>query len=181
MKYIYRFILWVLVCMSFGTNAAEKKNAHDFSFLSIDHKEINLSDFKGQLILIVNTASECGFTSQLKELQYLHEKYKDKGLVVIGVPSNDFGNQEPLSEEEIYGFTKKNFGVDFILTEKVHVIGKEIYPFYEWVGKQAGAFGRPKWNFHKYLIGKDGELLHWFAPITSPKSQKVITAIESNL
>lgn len=174
-------MLLVLAYISIGAKAMDKENAHNFSFLTIDHKEINLSDFKGQLILIVNTASACGFTSQLKDLQYLHDKYKDKGLVVIGVPSNDFGSQEPLSEEEICDFARKNFGVEFILTEKVHVIGKEIHPFYEWVGGKAGAIGRPKWNFHKYLIGKDGELLHWFAPITSPKSKKIITAIENNL
>lgn len=156
--------------------------AYDFSFSPITGKsEIHLSDFKGKVILVVNTASKCGFTKQYAALEKLYETYKDKGLVVIGVPSNDFGKQEPGSNEEIAQFCKLNYGVSFIITTKEVVSGKNAHPFYKWAKKTLGFGTAPKWNFHKYLINKKGELIDYFNFFTSPDSSRFIKAIEKAL
>lgn len=155
--------------------------AYDFTFTSIEGKPLPLSQFKGQLLLVVNTASKCGFTPQYDGLEKLYETYKDRGLVILGVPSNDFANQEPATESEIASFCKLRFGVTFPLASKEHVTGTEAHPFYTWAGEQAGWLGRPKWNFHKYLISRDGKFLDWFASTTEPGSDKITAAIEKNL
>ena len=157
-------------------------NAYQFNFSPImGEKKIHLSEFKGKVILIVNTASKCGFTKQYEALEKLYETYKDKGLVIIGVPSNDFGGQEPGSNEEIANFCKLNYGVSFIMTQKEHVTGKEAHPFFTWAYKTLGFGTAPKWNFHKYLINKKGELIDYFNSITAPDSPKIIKAIENAL
>ena len=138
-------------------------NAHDFDFTTIDGLPLPLARFRGKLLLVVNTASECGYTPQYAGLEKLWQEQRGRGLVVLGVPCNDFGAQEPGSEAEIGAFCQKNYGVTFPLTGKYEVKGKAAHPFYRWAGEQAGAAGRPKWNFHKYLIGRDGEFLDWFA------------------
>ena len=156
-------------------------NAHDFSFTSIESEELPLNRFKGKLILVVNTASECGFTSQYFYLQALWNKYKDKGLVVIGVPSNDFAKQEPKSEAEILEFCQTKYKVDFPLTSKVHVRGDDAHPFYTWAKTKLGFLSSPKWNFHKYLIGPNGDLVEWYSPITEPMEESIVKTIEAEL
>ena len=161
--------------------SAMPQSAHDFSFSAIHGGTIDLSAYSGQVLLIVNTASACGFTPQYEGLQALHEAYGDKGLTVLGVPSNDFGRQETTSNATISGFCERNFGVQFALTEKQFVKGDGAHPFYKWAKQQVGFAGRPRWNFHKYLIGKDGQMIEWFSSLTAPNSDKVKQAIETAL
>lgn len=156
-------------------------SAHELSFISIDGDALPLSTFSGKAVLVVNTASRCGFTPQYTDLQSLWSSYRDKGLVVLGVPSNDFGGQEPGTTAEIKAFCEVNFDVDFPLTEKVRVKGNNPHPFYKWAADELGPVAKPRWNFHKYLIDTDGKLVDWFSTPTSPTSAKVIKAIESAL
>ena len=156
-------------------------SAHDFSFISIDGVPLPLSKFDGKAILIVNTASFCGFTRQYANLQSLFERYYQRGLVVLGVPSNDFGSQEPGAEAEIKSFCEINYGINFPMTMKVNVKGSGAHPFYAWAAGELGFVSKPRWNFHKYLIDPDGKLVAWFSSPTSPLSKKVVTAIEEYL
>ena len=161
--------------------ASPSTTALDFSFTAIDGNSLPLSSFKGKAVLLVNTASHCGFTSQYGELQALWRRYRDRGFVVLGVPSNDFGGQEPGTNTEIKTFCEVNFDVDFPLTEKVHVKGEKAHAFYAWAEKELGALAKPRWNFHKYLIAPDGRLVDWFSSVTSPNSARLIQAIENVL
>lgn len=156
-------------------------SAYDFTFTGLDGAPMPLAQFKGRPMLIVNTASECGYTPQYEGLEALWQANKDKGLVVIGVPSNDFGAQEPGSSAEIASFCQKNYGVTFPLTAKVAVKGDTAHPFYQWAADQVGAEGRPKWNFHKYLIGADGRMLVWFSTQATPMGPKIRAAVEKAL
>ena len=149
-----------------------------FTFKSLEGEPLSLSDYQGNAILIVNTASRCGFTSQYEGLQLLWEKYRDRGLIVLGVPSNDFGGQEPGNEKEIKEFCSVNFNIDFPMTEKQTVSGSEAHPFYIWAADQLGAVSKPRWNFFKILIDPNGKAVNWFASTTSLNSRKLITAIE---
>ena len=155
--------------------------AHGFEFTSIEGAPLPFETFKGKAVLVVNTASFCGFTHQYGELQALWDRYRDQGLVVLGVPSNDFGGQEPGSETEIKHFCEVNFDVDFPLTTKVPVKGAEAHPFYLWAAQVLGPEARPRWNFHKYLIAPDGRLVGWFPTATEPMSKSVLEAIEAQL
>ncbi len=156
--------------------------AYDYSFKTLmDEEAAPLSNYKGKVVLIVNTASQCGFTPQYAELEKLHETYKDKGLVVIGVPSNDFGAQEPGTGKEIAAFCRLNYGVSFPMMAKEIVSGDKAHPFYLWAKQQLGFGTAPKWNFHKYLIGADGKLVDYFNSTTSPTSPRVTEAIEKLL
>jgi glutathione peroxidase len=157
------------------------KNAYQFSFDSMDGNRISLSDLKNKVVLIVNTASKCGFTPQYQSLQNLYEQYKDKGLVVIGVPSGDFASQEFGNISQVKEFTDKNFNITFPLTAINKVKGSEAHPFYLWANNKAGFIGSPKWNFHKYLIDKNGNFAAWFSSPTKPESQKIIQKIEELL
>ncbi len=160
----------------------QKGSAYDYSFKTLQKEEpLPLSQFKGKVMLIVNTASKCGFTPQYEALERLYESYKDKGLVVIGVPSNDFGGQEPGSAEEIANFCKVNFGVTFPMAAKEVVSGDGAHPFYLWASKTLGFGSSPKWNFHKYLVGKDGKLVDYFNSTTAPDSDNIVKAIEGLL
>ena len=143
-------------------------SAFDFSFPSIEGANLDLSDYQGRVLLIVNTASRCGFTRQYSALQNLWSAYRDKGLVVIGVPSNNFGGQEPAAEDEIKSFCEVNFDISFPMTSKQNVKGQESHPFYKWASSKVGIIGQPRWNFHKFLINPDGELDSWFASTASP-------------
>lgn len=156
-----------------------KANAYQFSFTGSNGQEIALADFQGKVLLIVNTASHCGLTPQYKELQILSEKYKEKGLVVLGVPSSDFGDQEFETEKEVEDFTVTNYAISFPLTAINNVKGKNAHPFYLWANKQAGMLGGPKWNFHKYLIDQNGDFSAWFSSTTSPTSKSVTTKIDA--
>lgn len=176
------FSVVIMLVGIFTTNITFAGSSHVFTFKSINGEEsIKLSDFSGKAVLVVNTASRCGFTSQYNGLQSLWEKYKDRGLVVLGVPSNDFGSQEPGTEKEIKNFCTVNFNVNFPMTEKQVVSGKSAHPFYIWAAKELGALSKPRWNFFKILIDGDGKAVDWFASNTSPTSSKVISAIESIL
>lgn len=152
--------------------------AYQFEFRTIRGETLPLSRFEGQPVLVVNTASQCGLTPQYRELQGLWERYKGKGLVVLGVPSNDFGAQEPGTETEIVEFCEVNYSVDFPMTEKQVVIGGEAHPFYQWVVEIAGEDAAPKWNFHKYLIGPEGELVNVFPSKMSPLDAAIVDEIE---
>jgi glutathione peroxidase len=155
--------------------------AHDFAFISIEGDPLPLASFQGKTVLVVNTASFCGFTRQYAGLQEVWERYRDRGLVVLGVPSNDFGAQEPGSEAEIKEFCEVNFDVDFPLTEKEQVVGPDAHPFYRWAAARLGAAAAPRWNFHKYLVGPNGRLVAWFPTVTEPTAPEVSEAIEASL
>lgn len=161
-----------------NAQAAGQGSAHDYAFRTIDGVPLPLSEFAGKAVLVVNTASQCGFTPQYAPLQAVWERYKDRGLVVLGVPSNDFGGQEPGTESEIKDFCETSFSVDFPLTEKAVVSGDDAHPFYRWARTELGPLAAPKWNFHKYLIDPDGRLVDWFSTTTRPDAEKVVTAIE---
>jgi len=164
------------------TTTLAANSAYDFSFTTlVGHHPLPLSEFKGKVLLVVNTASKCGFTPQYAGLEKLYLTYKDRGLVILGVPSNDFGSQEPGSSEDIASFCQVNYGVTFPMTSKEVVSGKEAAPFYLWARKQAGFGSAPKWNFHKYLIGRNGEMITYFFSTTSPESPKLVKAIEKAL
>jgi glutathione peroxidase len=156
-------------------------SAADFTLRSIDGTMLPLKKFAGHPVLLVNVASACGFTPQYAGLQKLHEKYGGRGLVVLGVPSNDFGAQEPGSEKEIKQFCETSFGVTFPLAAKEHVIGGNAHPLYRWIAQQLGEGGAPRWNFHKYLISKNGELLEAWGSRTAPEAAEVAAAIERAL
>jgi len=148
---------------------------YDISIHSLDGKPIDLSKFKGKKLLFVNVASECGFTKQYKDLQKLSDSYLDQ-LVVIGSPCNQFGKQEPGNAEEIQTFCERNFGVTFLLTEKIDVKGSKQHPLYKWLtskdlnGKKNSSV---KWNFQKYLVDESGKLIDYYYSITSPTSSKI--------
>jgi glutathione peroxidase len=138
--------------------ATAPDNAYSFEFKSIDGTPLPFSAWTGHPVLVVNTASFCGYTPQYRDLEALWTQYRGKGVIVLGVPSNDFGAQEPGSAAEIKQFCETNYDVDFPLTEKYRVIGADAHPFYRWVAATLGEGAAPRWNFHKYLVGPDGEL-----------------------
>lgn len=160
-------------------------DAYGFSFASIDGGILDLSDFKGKAVLIVNTASRCGFTKQYEGLQKLYDTYKDRGLVVMGVPSNDFGEQEPGTAEEIKKFCSSVYKITFPLTEKTIVSGHDdAHPFYKWAAAQRKGgmiFSKPRWNFHKYLLKTDGTLAASFGSQVTPDDHDLVTAVEAAL
>jgi glutathione peroxidase len=133
-------------------------DAHQFVFVSLEGEKLPLAAWRGRPVLVVNTASFCGYTPQYRDLEALWQRYREQGLVVLGVPSNDFGQQEPGSASDIKQFCESRYHVDFPLTEKYRVTGGAAHPFYRWVAGQLGEAGAPRWNFHKYLIGPDGQL-----------------------
>ena len=153
----------------------------DLNVNSISGDELNLSKLKGKTILLVNVASNCGFTKQYDDLQNLHESYKNKGLVVIGMPSNQFGGQEPGSESEIKKFCETNFNITFQMTSKYDVKGDNAHPIYIWAKATFGKSTVPKWNFHKILINKEGKVEDTFASFTNPMSKKIINKLEEIL
>jgi glutathione peroxidase len=158
-----------------------KALAYDFSFEAIEGGRMPLEQWRGKVLLVVNTASFCGFTPQYEGLQALWQRYLARGLVVIGVPSNDFGGQEPKAEAEILGFCKGAYNVSFPLTSKQVVSGGEAHPFYRWAAESLGAGATPKWNFHKHLVGRDSRLLGAFPTRVSPQAPELIQAIEAAL
>jgi glutathione peroxidase len=151
----------------------------DHTVNSLDGKPVNLADYRGKTLLIVNTASECGFTPQYAGLQKLHDRYKDRGLVVIGFPSNDFGAQEPGSAEEIAAFCQKNYGVTFPMMEKVHARGPEISPVFRELTEATG--GKVKWNFTKFLVDTTGKVVGRFEPGVDPLAPELTAAVEQHL
>tara|TARA_B110001452_G_scaffold55514_1_gene42883 strand:- start:216 stop:761 length:546 start_codon:yes stop_codon:yes gene_type:complete len=177
-----KFLIYIMLMFSFftKTSANYENLAYDFEFKNIDGKIVKLSNFKDKLIVVVNVASRCGYTPQYEGLQALWSNYKDKGLIVIGVPTNNF-KQEPGNNKEIKDFCETNFGIDFILTEKTSVIGANAHPFYKWARDNHGISAIPKWNFHKIVIGKNGKIIDTFASFTKPTSKKFISLIEDEI
>lgn len=161
-------------------NVSAQQSFYDLTINSIDGELINFNSFKGKKILIVNVASNCGFTSQYKALEDLSQQYKDS-LVILGVPCNQFGGQEPKNEVEIIKFCKSNYGVTFLMSEKVHVKGNNQHPLYSWLTnkkKNGSSNSSVKWNFQKYLIDNNGKLINYFYSTTSPTSRKITSIIE---
>jgi glutathione peroxidase len=153
-------------------------SAHDFSFDGLTGGVIALKAFAGKPVLLVNTASECGFTPQYADLKALHDRLGPRGLVVLGVPSNDFGGQEPGDAAAIQRFCTTRYRVDFPMTAKQRVLGAEAHPFYRWVAESLGEGAVPRWNFHKFLIGPDGALVDGWPSRVSPQDPKIVAAIE---
>ena len=182
LKKLKIFILVIMISF-FGnkTQADYKKLAYDFMFNDLDGTQLKLSDYKKKIIIVVNVASQCGFTSQYEDLQKLWDKYKKKGFVVIGFPSNQFGGQEPGSNSEIKNFCEVNFNINFPLTTKIDVKGENINSIYKWALKNYGKKASPKWNFYKILINKDGKIEKTYSSITNPMSKKITSEIEKLL
>lgn len=177
-------LLPLLLCLALPFAAGAKKDSlHNVKLKDIDGKAVSLGDYKGKVVLVVNVASECGLTKQYKELEAIHRKYKDKGFSVLGFPCNDFGGQEPGSNEEIKAFCSKRYNVTFPMFDKLVVkAGPKQHELYQRLTGKAGAFpGNVKWNFGKFLVGKNGQPLERFEPREKPDSPKVTTAIEKAL
>jgi glutathione peroxidase len=143
--------------------------------------KIKLSEYRGKVIMVVNTASLCGFTKQYGDLQKIWEEYKDRGFVLIAVPTNDFGGQEPKSDKEIIEFCEVNFGINFPITKKVTSKGDEKHEFFKLIKSDFSKFSGPSWNFYKYIYSPSGEPIEWYSSMTNPTSSKIRNIIEKNL
>jgi len=174
-------IIILLIMMSFFGNkvtADYEKLAYDFKFKDLDGSQLSLSEYKGKVIIAVNVASQCGFTKQYEDMQDVWKKYQSKGIIMLGIPSNDFGQQEPGTSKEIKNFCEAKFGITFPMTEKVSVKGPDAHPFYLWAKDNYGKSAIPKWNFHKIIIDKSGKIADTFSSITNPSSKKFIKVLE---
>lgn len=189
MKNVLVFVVVVLMFSFLGRAVKADSeipagSAYDFSFSSIDGEALPLSQYQGKVLLVVNTASQCGFTKQYEGLQALYERYKDRGLVILGVPSNDFGGQEPGTATEIKHFCTGVYKITFPLADKTVVSGKDAHPFYQWAAaahKGNLVSYKPRWNFHKYLVGPDGALVASYGSTTTPDDAGLVKAIEGLL
>ena len=180
----FRIFFWILIFMFSFLNKSisdNSKTLFDFKINTINGDELNLSTYKGKTVLIVNVASNCGFTKQYDDLQNLYDIYSEKGLVILGIPSNQFGGQEPGSEDEIKEFCETNFNITFPMTSKYDVKGENAHPIFLWAKKSFGNSTVPKWNFHKILVNKHGKIVDTFASFTNPRSNKIIKKIEDIL
>ena len=177
----YCFIVYTLIIMFSlfeKVDAKYEKLFFDHSIKSIDNEAIDLNQYKGKIILLVNVASKCGFTKQYTGLQDLYEKYRDRGFYVIGVPSNQFGGQEPGSNSEIKDFCETNFNITFPITDKTDVKGDDAHDLYKWAKKNYGNSTVPKWNFHKILINREGKIQNTFNSFIIPMSDKITKQID---
>jgi glutathione peroxidase-family protein len=156
----------------------EEKNVYSFTLNDIDGKPVNLSQYKGKILLIVNTASRCGYTSQYKSLQSLYEKYQDKGLVILGFPANNFNGQEPGTNEEIKNFCSLKFNVSFPMFSKISVKGDDIHPLYQYLTSQPAMEGPISWNFNKFLVDPQGQVIARYGSSADPLSDEIVRAIE---
>lgn len=186
------FFLMLLSCTMNGNsnaaasiaNATSDKTVYDFTMKDIDGNNVPLSKYKGKIIVIVNTASQCGLVGQLGEIEEFYKKYKDKGVVVLGFPANDFLGQEPLNDADIKSFCTKNYGVTFPMFSKIAVKGSDIHPLYEYLTKKTenGVLDAPvKWNYQKYVVGKEGHIIATFNPRTSVKDEEFTQQIDDLL
>ncbi len=176
--------LLVIACTGLSARAQEAPSVHDFTVKTIDGQEVSLADYKGKVLLIVNTASKCGYTPQYAGLESLYEQYKDKGFAVLAFPANEFGKQEPGSDAEIKQFCSQRYDVTFPLFSKIVVKGQGIHPLYQYLtGKQSNPdfAGDIPWNFAKFLVDGQGRVIARFAPGDAPESEKVKGAIEKAL
>ena len=176
--------VFIILLIMFGffskVSSAYDKLAYEFNFNGIEGNLISLKDYENKVIVVVNVASRCGFTNQYEDLQTLWSDYKEKDLVVLGVPTNNF-KQEPGSNKEIKDFCETNFNIDFPMTEKIDVIGNNAHPFFNWAKENHGKSAIPKWNFHKIIIGKDGKVADTFTSFTKPSSKRFINLIEKEI
>ena len=168
---------------SFSNKATAKYNKliYDFEITSINGEKINFSKYKDKVILLVNVASKCGFTKQYKDLQELWKRYKSKGLVVIGFPSNQFGSQEPGNDKDIKKFCEVNYNIDFPIVSKTEVKGENAHEIYKWALINHGKSTVPKWNFHKILINSEGKVESTYLSFVKPMSKKIVYKIEKLL
>ena len=162
-------------------NGEYKKIFFDFHIQDINNEKVELSIFKDKVILLVNVASNCGFTKQYSDLQKLYENYQDKGFVVLGIPSNQFGGQEPGTNSDIKDFCETNFDITFPIMSKYNVKGNMAHPIYLWAKKNYGKSAVPKWNFHKILVNKSGKIQETYSSFTNPMSKKILDTIEQIL
>lgn len=177
-------LITLFISLSILIMSDKSQTVYPFQVKTIDGEEITLQKYEGKVLLIVNTASKCGYTPQYEGLEKLYNKYKDQGLVIVGFPANNFMKQEPGSDEEIKAFCTKNYGVSFPMMSKISVKGDDIHPLYEFLtlADMNGVVGGDvKWNFQKYLIGKDGKVVAKFAPGDEPMSETLTEAIEAEL
>jgi len=168
----------IMTFFSTGAFGDYSKLAYDFNFNDLDGSILKLSDYKDKVIVVINVASQCGFTNQYEDMQKIWEKYQDKGVIILGVPSNEFGKQEPGSNKDIKNFCEAKFGISFPMTEKISVKGEDAHPFYIWARENYGKSAIPKWNFHKIIIDKNGKVAETFSSITNPSSKKFIKTLE---
>ena len=181
-KKLKLFLLLIMISFLGNKVSADYDElAYDFKFKDLDGSALNLSEYKSKVVVVVNVASQCGFTNQYEDMQNVWEQYQAKGIVMLGVPSNDFGKQEPGSNEDIKNFCEAKFGISFPMTEKVSVKGADAHPFYIWAEKNHGKSAVPKWNFHKIIINKEGKIEKTFSSMTNPSSKKFIEVIENLL
>ena len=182
MRFFFFTILYILTFF-FMNNAIAKyeKIFFDLKIKSLDGNEIQFSEFKNKAVLVVNVASNCGFTKQYSDLQKLWDKYRNNGLVVLGVPSNQFGGQEPGTNEDIKKFCEVNFNVNFPMTDKIEVKGENAHSIYSWAKENFGKSAVPKWNFHKILINKEGKIENTYSSLTNPTSKKITSEIKKIL
>jgi glutathione peroxidase len=176
-------VLGALASAAVGTRAQAGRQPIDWSTVSLDSiggGPMPTASYRGRVVLLVNTASQCGFTKQYRGLEALWRRYKDQGLVVLGVPSNDFGGQEPGRNDEIKRFCEATFDITFPLADKQIVSGAGAHPLYRWAAARTGTLGTPSWNFHKILIGRDGRVIDWFSAL-SGTGRKLDRAIEAAL
>jgi len=178
--------LIILIIISMFTffekvDAKYEKLFFDHTIKNIDNETIDLNQYKGKTVLLVNVASNCGFTKQYTGLQDLYEKYKDNGFYVIGIPSNQFGGQEPGSNSEIKNFCETNFNITFPIADKTNVKGDDAHELYKWAKRNYGNSSIPKWNFHKILINKDGKIQKTFGSFIKPLSLKITSELEKIL
>ena len=182
-NYFIIILIIILSLLNFNIigNSMENKTFYDFELESITGERIKLDKYKGKAILLVNVASNCGFTKQYTDLQNLWDKYRERNLIVIGVPSNQFGAQEPGSNDEIKDFCETNFNINFPMTIKYDVKGENAHDIYRWAKDTFGRSAIPKWNFHKILIDKSGKINDTFSSFTNPMSKKILKKIENIL
>ena len=178
---IILIIVFNLLIFNITVNSMENKTFYDFELDLITGETISLDIYEGKAVLLVNVASKCGFTKQYTDLQNLWEKYREKNLIVLGVPSNQFGSQEPGSNDEIKDFCETNFNINFPMTSKYDVKGENAHDVYKWAKDSFGKSAVPKWNFHKILIDKNGKIHDIFASFTNPMSKKIIKELENIL
>lgn len=185
MKLNKNVIIYLVIIFMFNflnnVKAEYNKLIYDFKIESINGKIIDFETYRNKVILLVNVASNCGFTNQYSGLQSLWEDYKNKGLIVVGLPTNQFGGQEPGTENEIKDFCETNFNINFPMTKKIDVKGKNIDPLYKWAHENFGKSAIPKWNFHKILINKQGKIEETYNSFTKPQSKKIILRLEKIL
>jgi len=180
LKKLFYVIIFMISFFNTG-NAKYDKIFFDFDIKDINEENFALKNLKDKTVLLVNVASNCGFTKQYSELQELYDKYSEKGLVVLGVPSNQFGGQEPGSNNEIKDFCETNFNITFPMTTKIDVKGENAHPIYLWAKENYGNTAVPKWNFHKILINKQGKIEDTYSSFTKPMSKKLTSKIEEIL